>query len=475
MLSGADRGSKRKLGLAVSLLPVWAWAGALPLLDPFAPWPPGMGAGSQAPTVAAPLPPRQDEHHDASLTLKQGEAHVMAVPGLQRVAVANGRVLSAMAQDNKEVVVFANQLGSTSLLVWSAPDQLKRIRVDVTAPETQRVQRELQSLLQAVPQTRVKLIGDQVLLEGEGLSEADRQRVEALSKRYPQVIDFTGQMGWERMVRFDVTVMEVPRHQLRDVGVRWQSVSEGGVQAGAGWTVAQRGQAGLAAAQHASALGVPAGTGLTSPVAWLGLNAMLSARLHALVQSGSASLLATPQLTARSGSTARFMAGGEVPYATVDKNGNPNTVFKPYGIGLEITPRVDPQGRVHAVIDVEVSQVDPSVSSSAGPGIKMRRTTTEFNMQAGETLVLSGFLSKESSTETAGLPGLSALPLLGRLFQQTHAQVQETELVVLVTPGLLDARTRANAAQQQAVRQGWLEAQGQPQWLDGSLFPKGAP
>jgi len=89
--------------------------------------------------------------------------------------------------------------------------------------------------------------------------------------------------------------------------------------------------------------------------------------------------------------------------------------------------------------------------------------------------VLSGFLSKESSTETAGLPGLSALPLLGRLFQQTHAQVQETELVVLVTPGLLDARTRANTAQQQAVRQGWLEAQGQPQWLDGSLFPKGAP
>src|SRR5690606_16328448 len=138
-----------------------------------------------------------------TLTLEQGAAHVMRVPGLERVAVANGRVVSALAQDNDEVVIFANQRGTTSLLVWSAPSGLKRVRIEVVASDTPVHERELRALLALVPQTRVKRVGEHLLIEGSGLSEEDRRRVDALSKRYPQLIDFTGQVGWERMVRFD--------------------------------------------------------------------------------------------------------------------------------------------------------------------------------------------------------------------------------------------------------------------------------
>src|SRR5690606_31513599 len=125
---------------------------------------------------------------------------------------------------------------------------------------------------------------------------------------------------------------------------------------------------------------------------YFGINAMLTSRIQAMAQQGEAVVLAQPQLLARSGATAEFLAGGEVPYATTDKDGDSRTVFKPYGVSLRITPQVERNGVVRARIEVEVSAVDQSLSVSTGPSLKTRKAATEFNVRSGQTLVLAGFL-----------------------------------------------------------------------------------
>ncbi|HEX2520135.1 MAG TPA: type II and III secretion system protein, partial [Castellaniella sp.] len=172
---------------------------------------------------------------------------------------------------------------------------------------------------------------------------------------------------------------------------------------------------------------------------YFGVNALLSAQINLLAQEGRAVVLAQPQLLARSGATAEFLAGGEVPYSTTDRNGSTQTSFKPYGVSLRITPSVERSGAVRSRIEVEVSSVDPSLSVPGGPSLKTRRTATEFNVRSGQTLALAGFLSRDIANNVDRVPGLGDLPILGALFRSTRFQRNETELVVLVTPVLASA------------------------------------
>src|SRR3546814_500017 len=159
----------------------------------------------------------------------------------------------------------------------------------------------------------------------------------------------------------------------------------------------------------------------------------------AMAQKGTAVVLAQPQLLARSGSTAEFLAGGEVPYSTVDANGNTNTAFKPYGVSLRITPQIERNGAVRSRIEVEVSSVDNALSVPNGPSLKTRRAATEFNVRSGQTLVLAGFLSREATHNVDKVPGLGDIPILGELFKSSRFQRHETELAIFVTPGLVGA------------------------------------
>src|SRR5690606_19243042 len=162
----------------------------------------------------------------------------------------------------------------------------------------------------------------------------------------------------------------------------------------------------------------------TIAAGYFGVNALLSAQISAMAQSGTAVVLAQPQLLARSGATAEFLAGGEVPYSTIDANGNTNTAFKPYGVSLRLTPQIARNGAVRSRIEVEVSSVDSAFAAPGGPSLKTRRAATEFNVRSGQTLVLAGFLSREASRQVDKVPGLGDLPLLGRLFKTTREQRQ---------------------------------------------------
>jgi pilus assembly protein CpaC len=363
------------------------------------------------------------------LDMQTGETRVLSHPGVSRLAVGNGEVLQAVPADAAEVIVFARAEGESSLHVWAGKKR-SAYTVRVAPARTRRMRAEVDALLARIPGARGEAVGDQIVIEGNDLSDADHARIAALAQRYPQVLDFTGKVGWDHMVLIDVQVVELPRSRLSELGVRWDGATQGGLTAG--WALDAAASGRLSERPGAS----PVSTALRAApgVGYAGMNMLLSSRLNLLAQSGEAVVLAQPQLLARSGSTAEFLAGGEVPYATVDKDGNASTLFKPYGVSLRITPTIAASGTVRSRIEVEASAVDASVTANGGPALKTRRAATEFNVRSGQTLVIGGFLSRERDKEANGLPGLRDLPLLGAMFGSRREQVKETELAIFVTP-----------------------------------------
>lgn len=371
---------------------------------------------------------------ETHIQMQVGEVQVLSMQDVARVAVGDGHVLNAVTTHEKEVIVFARNEGSSNVHLWSETGERQHFMIDVAPYGARQVQEELLSVLDRIPNINVHRVGEKLLVEGDDLSDSDRQRVVELSKRYPQLLDFTGQVGWDRMVLLDVQVVELPRNHLHELGIRWNSASEGGLNAGLSWDGGSR-----RLLDRPGATVVPAEIFARPSIGYFGINALFSSHINALEQSGEAVVLAQPQLLARSGSIAEFLAGGEVPYSTVDTNGNVNTEFKPYGVSLHITPQIERNNIIRSRIEVEVSSVDTAYTVANGPALKTRRAATEFNVKSGQTLVLAGFVSRDAAKSIEAVPGLGRLPILGQLFKSKRFQNNETELAIFVTPIVVTA------------------------------------
>jgi pilus assembly protein CpaC len=416
---------------------------------------PGARRDAARNTPYAPVKKVDDDGQIPEIDMFVGESRVFPTPGVARIAVGNGSILSAAALDEKETILFANGVGTSTLFIWNEDGRYQRIKVNIVQGDTARVAREVAAFLTTIPNAKTSIVGDKVIVEGNALSDEDREKVADLAKRYPQIVNFTSAIGWEKMVMMDVKVVEFPKSELRDIGMKW--TANGGAAVGAIWQPIRRGNDGpYSIGIPANGTGLPisdapppgAGAGTSNGTATLptslnvlgGINLGLSAQLNLLEQQGTASILAEPQLSARSGFKASFLAGGEFPYSVANQNGV-TILFKQYGIKLDIEPKVGRDGIIRAVIESEVSSIDPSVSSPAGPALLTRRTKTEFNTRNGETMVLAGLLQRNISDDVDKVPFLGNLPILGPLFRSKRYQNRETELVVFVTPTVVDARS----------------------------------
>ena len=387
--------------------------------------------------------PKDDSESVAEIDMFVGESRVFPTPGVGRIAVGNGAILTAAALDNKEVILFANAAGTSSLFVWNEDGRYQRLKVVVVPGDTTRYAREISAFLSNIAGAKTSIIGDKVIVEGDKLTDRDIAKIDELAKRYPQIVNFTNRLGWEQMILMDVKVVEFPVNELRDIGLKWSA--QGGAAFGGIWAPGRRGtqsdlqisvpNMAITSASGSTSVPLPEGLNILSAI-----NMGLSAQLILLAQDGRASILAEPQLSARNGSKATFLAGGEYPYSVSTING-PTVIFKPYGIKLDIVPRVDRNGIVRATIESEVSAIDTSVSTAAGPALSSRKTSTEFNVKSGDTLVLSGLISRKTTSSIDKVPGLGDIPLLGALFRSKRFQNDETELVVFVTPTVVDSHS----------------------------------
>ena len=173
--------------------------------------------------------------------------------------------------------------------------------------------------------------------------------------------------------------------------------------------------------------------------------------LRALEQDGLLHTLAEPNLTAISGETANFLAGGEFPIPIAQQLGTISVEFKKFGIGLAFTPVVMSEGRISLKVSTEVSELSNQgavvLSNITIPALKVRRAETVVELPSGGSLVMAGLLSDQSKQALSGYPGLKSLPVLGTLFRSRDYLKNETELVVLVTPYVVKPVARQELAQ----------------------------
>jgi pilus assembly protein CpaC len=216
-------------------------------------------------------------------------------------------------------------------------------------------------------------------------------------------------------VNLQVRIAEVARNIDRQLGIRWNEVSvgAGGLTFGfVGGSVIPGGYAGTVTGSRGS----------------FNVDIML----QALSEEGLVTILAEPNLTARSGEPANFLAGGEFPYATVSDEGT-NVEFKDFGIGLAFTPTVLDDNRISLTVATEVSELDFSNSVTV-PSLRTRRAETTVDLASGQSFAIAGLMQNQSSQGTSRLPALGTMPVIGALFRSQGFKRGQTELVIIVTP-----------------------------------------
>jgi pilus assembly protein CpaC len=169
--------------------------------------------------------------------------------------------------------------------------------------------------------------------------------------------------------------------------------------------------------------------------------------LRVMERDGLLRTLAEPTLTAISGESAKFLAGGEFPVPVASDLNTVTIEFKPFGVGLNFTPVVLTEGRISLRVSTEVSELsqENAVSVNAGsstlviPGLKVRRADTTLELPSGGSMMMAGLIQDVTKQQINGLPGLKDLPVLGSLFRSRDFQSQQTELVVIVTPYVVNS------------------------------------
>jgi pilus assembly protein CpaC len=178
----------------------------------------------------------------------------------------------------------------------------------------------------------------------------------------------------------------------------------------------------------------------------------LQSLLDVLEQEGLGSILAEPNLVALSGETASFLAGGEFPYPVPQGNDSLSIEFKSFGIGLSFTPTVLNPNLINLRVRPEVSELDYTNAISYNvsgtvetiPSLKTRKAETSVELASGQSFAIAGLLSNSITSQIQDLPGLANIPILGSLFRSTNFQKNQTELVIIVTPYLVNPAAEKN-------------------------------
>ena len=400
----------------------------------------GADAGvKSAQTAAVALPGRVD--------LFVGDSRVLAVRPA-RIAVGNGKVLSVSPVSAGQLVLIGEAPGSTVLQLWLRDGRQHRILVQVSQNDLNTTLDSVRELLSGTEGVQARISGRRIVLDGEAAGARARERAAAIATLYPGlVLDFVGKLGWESMLHFDVRIVEFRRGRLRDLGIRWRDEINGpsaGVIADFVSNDRFRVVPAESGLPQQVVVGLP--NRITSAARYLGIATTLDSRIRLLEQRGEATIVAEPTLSCRSGGTARFVAGGEIPVPIINGLGSTDVEFKEYGVILDVKPVADASGAVFARVETELSDVDNSRSVLGIPGLLKRRSATDINLRDGETLVIAGLTSRQRSTQDAGLPGLSRIPLGGRLFGTRAGRREDSELVIFLTPRIIRAEQAEVAA-----------------------------
>jgi pilus assembly protein CpaC len=248
-------------------------------------------------------------------------------------------------------------------------------------------------------------------------------------------------------VQLRVRITEVDRNVTQQLGINWQSLGNaaGNFYGGlfSGRSIYNLSQPITSASGSTSyPVNLPSNNAFSIFGGFKTNNVDIRALIDALNQEGLLTVLAEPNLVALSGQTASFLAGGEFPIPVSQTNGAISVEFKQFGVKLDFTPTVLNDNRISLKVRPEVSQIDSTASVTTNgvtvPGLSVRRADTTVELGSGQSFAIGGLLQSNTSDLVSQVPGVGSIPILGKLFSSTNYQNNKTELVIMVTPYIVE-------------------------------------
>lgn len=280
------------------------------------------------------------------------------------------------------------------------------------------------TISQALPQANVMVsqMPGRVKLTGVLANQADLERVLALTQQYTALSIINAmRVGSAPQVELDVRILEIERQAGMNLGMSLNHTNVVGNLSHLSLTS-----------------GTPFGILVSNILELSGTH--LDVVIRALEIRGLAKRLANPKLVTTSGSTASFVAGGEVPISqSTTTNGvtAAGTSYREYGVRLAFAPQVLADGSMQILVEPEVSDIDWVNGVNGQPAFITRKARSTVIMRDGQSFAIAGLLKTNQERQLNQLPGLGSIPILGALFRSSRYQANETDLVILVTPRLV--------------------------------------
>ena len=417
----------------------------------------GAIATAQQPATVQPPPAAQNvqppppagapaEQGPESLHVVVGHSVLLRTPSrLRKILTGNPSVIETVLTSPSELVLTAKQTGGSSLMLWDQTGLSRMIDVsadlDVTALRN--------AFDQTYPDMGVDVLSQEgkVVVVGTVPSAAVADQMLKMAANYSKEVVNGLQIAdapRQKQVMLKVRFIEADRSKLTAFGIN--IFSTGATNTIGTVTTQQFGPASL------SQQGTPAsGTAQFNLSDLLNIflfrpDINLGATIKDLQQKQVLQILAEPNLLAISGQPARFLAGGEFPYPVVQATGGNlggiTIQFKPYGVKLEFVGTIEDNDTIRLKVTPEVSSLDftnaVTISGFVMPALQTRRAETEIELKNGQTFGIAGLLDERTTVQLSKVPGIGDIPILGELFKSRNINRTDTELLVLVTPSIVD-------------------------------------
>jgi pilus assembly protein CpaC len=408
-------------------------------------------ANARTTTVIVTVGKSQDVHTDQALVdIMVGDPDVADVNPLTDHALS----------------ILGKKIGTTRVTVYGQDKKLVGIFDIEVSYDVSRLSAEIAHF--AGGGIKVSSIDGRIMLSGTSPDAVTLDKAVTIAKQFAPDIINTVQVLQPQQIMLEVRFIEASRQAGQELGVQWnvfgnRFLANVGNQVPASQLpiTAANGsfQQPALAGSGVGGANIPPAAATMSPIVAAGVLSGASpfgfligrlvggqfpidVELNALEQKGLVRSLAQPNLTALSGDTASFLAGGEYPIPVPGSLGQTAIEYKKYGVGLAFTPTVLREGQINLVIKPNVSQLDPAhgVSITGGvtvPALTVREASTTVELRDGQSFMLGGLLQNTSQTNQDQLPWLGDVPVLGALFRSAAYQKNETDLVIVVTPHIV--------------------------------------
>ena len=376
----------------------------------------------------------------APLDLEVNKGQLIRLDGpADTVFVADPEIADVQVKSPRLVYIAAKKAGETTLFAVDENDGILLSRKITVSHNLSRLRAALRQLLPRAPIDVIAVDGALVLTGSVG-SPVQADSVYRLAASFVQNDDeLLNQLTVQgpTQVNLRVRIAEVSRQVIKQLGINWDAV-----------TISGNFIFGLATGNPVA--GLTPGSFLTRNNSTNslffnynnnGAGTDINGLIDALDEDGLIKIMAEPNLTALSGETASFLAGGEFPILVPQTDNLVTVEFKQFGVSLAFTPVLLDNGRISLRVRPEVSQLSTNGSVTLDnfviPALTTRRAETTVELASGQSFAIAGLLQNNITHDLDKLPGLADLPILGPLFQSDKFQRDESELVILVTPYLV--------------------------------------